>query len=105
MIYFEENIKMMISSPLSNIKFVNRLEYICSLCQNKSVLHLGATDSPCTQKSIESDTFLHLNLMKISKEVIGIDLSIDMINWLQENHNITNIKCTIILITKKILVN
>ena len=83
---------MILSSSLSNIKCVNREEYICSLCINKSILHLGATDAPFTKKSIESDVFLHFKLMQISKEIIGIDLSIDMIKWLKDNHDITNIK-------------
>jgi 2-polyprenyl-3-methyl-5-hydroxy-6-metoxy-1,4-benzoquinol methylase len=83
---------MIISSPLSNINFVDRLEYISNLCHNKKVLHLGCTDSPNTQESVKSDSFLHFHLMKISKEVVGMDISIEMIDWLQSNYNLTNIQ-------------
>ena len=82
----------MIVNSLSNVKFVNRSKHICDLCQEKRVLHLGATDSPTTQKSIESNSFLHFQLMKISKEVIGMDINMEMINWLKNIHGLSNIK-------------
>lgn len=63
----------MIVNSLSNVKFINRSKHICDLCQEKRVLHLGATDSPTTEKSIESNNFLHFQLTKISKLLITLE--------------------------------
>lgn len=82
----------MIHHSLSNLKFVNRVNYICHLCRNKRVLHLGATDAPNTQEAVESSRLLHFELTAVSQEVIGIDINQEMINWLKDNYNVTNIK-------------
>lgn len=82
----------MIKYDLRDIPLVNRLNYIQELCQNKKVLHLGATAEPDTQTEIENGRFLHLMLTEVSQEIVGMDISLSMINWLKENYEIQNIK-------------
>jgi SAM-dependent methyltransferase len=81
----------MISNSLDNIKLVNRANYICKLCEHKTVLHLGATDAPETQNAIQSQRFLHTRLTDVCKKVTGMDISTEMINWLKENYEVNNI--------------
>jgi SAM-dependent methyltransferase len=82
----------MIQSSLSGIKVVDRVSYICNLCKEKKVLHLGATDAPVTKEAIVSGRLLHNFLNDVCQEVVGLDISIEMINWLESQHGIKNIK-------------
>ena len=82
----------MIQSSLSGIKVVDRVSYICNLCKGKKVLHLGATDAPVTKEAIVSGRLLHNFLNDVCQEVVGLDISIEMINWLESQHGIKNIK-------------
>jgi SAM-dependent methyltransferase len=83
---------MMHKNSLTEIKMYDRTAYICNLCRNKKVLHLGATDAPYTKEAIASDRFLHGMLTNVCQEVVGMDIEKDMIDWLQSNHAINNIK-------------
>ncbi len=76
---------------LKFIPFVDRPRYLQDLCAGKRVLHLGATDSPVTKSAIENGRFLHTRLMESASEVVGIDLDVEMIEWLMEEHGISNI--------------
>lgn len=51
----------------------------------KSVLHLGCTNYPYTQSSIENDDLLHFELEKIASEVYGFDFDQNGIDILNEN--------------------
>ncbi len=82
----------MIHNSLSGIKLVNRVSYICNLCQGKKVLHLGATDAPVTKEAMGSGRLLHILLNDICQQLVGLDISIEMINWLESQHGIKNIK-------------
>jgi 2-polyprenyl-3-methyl-5-hydroxy-6-metoxy-1,4-benzoquinol methylase len=82
----------MIQSSLSGIKVVDRVSYICNLCKGKKVLHLGATDAPVTKEAIVSGRLLHNFLNDVCQEVVGLDISLEMINWLESQHGIENIK-------------
>jgi 2-polyprenyl-3-methyl-5-hydroxy-6-metoxy-1,4-benzoquinol methylase len=82
----------MIQSSLSGIKVVDRVSYICNLCKGKKVLHLGATDAPVTKEAIVSGRLLHNFLNDVCQEVVGLDISLEMINWLESQHGIKNIK-------------
>ena len=55
------------------IKLVQRVEFIKSWCVGKSVLHLGCTNYPYTQDSIDNKMLLHFDLEKIAAEVYGFD--------------------------------
>lgn len=58
-----------------NKKFqlVDRVEFIKQMCAGKKVLHLGCTNSPYTNQSIENDMLLHHDLKKVAKELYGFD--------------------------------
>jgi 2-polyprenyl-3-methyl-5-hydroxy-6-metoxy-1,4-benzoquinol methylase len=59
---------------LPKTKLVKRIDYITSLCKDKSILHVGCADSPNTIWKFETDCLLHKHLMKVSKELFGIDI-------------------------------
>jgi 2-polyprenyl-3-methyl-5-hydroxy-6-metoxy-1,4-benzoquinol methylase len=82
----------MLKNSLTQIKFVNRINYLKELCRGKKVLHLGATDSPMTKEAIQKGDFLHLHLDEVSEYLIGLDLDFSMIQWLSDNQEINNIK-------------
>lgn len=81
----------MIYSSLEQIKLVERSAYICTICKDKRVLHLGATDAPETQNAIKHGRFLHTKLADVCQELVGMDISKEMIQWLQNNYDIHNI--------------
>jgi 2-polyprenyl-3-methyl-5-hydroxy-6-metoxy-1,4-benzoquinol methylase len=83
----------MITNRLDNIRFVNRVSYLQDLCLNKKVLHLGATASPTTKNVACDGTLLHFHIGKVAREIVGLDLDETMIKYLQENHNIYDIRC------------
>jgi 2-polyprenyl-3-methyl-5-hydroxy-6-metoxy-1,4-benzoquinol methylase len=68
---------------LPKTKCVNRLNYIMSECANKSVLHLGCSGSPTTIARFKSDCLLHKNLLKVTKELYGIDIDKSSIEYLR----------------------
>tara|TARA_B110000908_G_C10209131_1_gene429284 strand:- start:712 stop:1386 length:675 start_codon:yes stop_codon:yes gene_type:complete len=51
-----------------------RLNQILEACKDKSVLHLGCTNSPYTLNSIKEGTILHSKIELVAKELYGIDL-------------------------------
>lgn len=57
----------------SKIPLVHRVEFIKKICEGKKVLHLGCTNSPYTQKSIDDQMLLHHDLKRVAKEVYGFD--------------------------------
>jgi len=54
-----------------------------SECANKSVLHLGCSGSPTTIARFKSDCLLHKNLLKVTKELYGIDIDKSSIEYLR----------------------
>lgn len=81
----------MIKYQLDNIVFIDRVSYIQGICRNKNVLHLGATAAPETINAIKNGRLLHLKINEVSRSLIGLDLSTEMIEWLSLNHQINNI--------------
>ena len=55
------------------IQIVQRVEFIKKMCAGKNVLHLGCTNYPYTDSSLENNDLLHLELLKISQKVVGFD--------------------------------
>lgn len=55
------------------MELVHRVEFIKKLCIGRKVLHLGCTNWPYTQDSIENDILLHNELGEISKDLYGFD--------------------------------
>jgi hypothetical protein len=52
---------------------VQRVEYLKSVCKGKSVLHLGCTNFPYTDHSLEHNSLLHLELLEIANDLSGLD--------------------------------
>ena len=57
----------------SQMKLVNRIDYILQYCSGKTVLHFGFTDYPYTLEKIDKGELLHLQLKKVTKNLFGID--------------------------------
>ncbi len=63
------------SSTIRSGGNVNRVDYILDYCRDKSVLHIGFSDHPYTDKKIKDGTFLHFYLKQIAKNLWGLDNS------------------------------
>lgn len=57
----------------SNIKVVQRTEFLKTAASGKSVLHLGCTNHPYTDESVRSGSLLHFQLRDIASELCGFD--------------------------------
>lgn len=75
----------------SNPGLVDRRSWILSQVQGKSVLHLGATDSPFTQLTTRKRPLLHEDIQAAAANLVGIDLDEEAIEWLQRNRGIFDI--------------
>lgn len=81
--------KIQVNNPhLFKVPKVNivkgRIEFVLEKCKDKKVLHLGCVDEGLTIERFKKDQLMHLKLMKVAKEVIGIDVSKEGIKFLQE---------------------
>lgn len=72
------------------MKMVQRVDFIKKVCEGKKVLHLGCTNYPYTENSIKDGSLLHFELVKICREVYGIDLDEQGLNKLRQ-HGIENL--------------
>jgi SAM-dependent methyltransferase len=66
-----------------DFQLVQRLDLIKELCSGKRVLHLGCTNYPYTQDSIDNEMLLHFELEKIAGDLWGMDsdqAGIDILN-------------------------
>lgn len=53
-----------------------RLKLIENIVSNKAVLHIGCADHPpLIQKKVEENNWLHANLERVSKKIVGVDIS------------------------------
>lgn len=57
----------------SKIELVQRVEFIKKICAGKKTLHLGCTNYPFTEQSLESGSLLHLELEKVAADLYGFD--------------------------------
>jgi len=69
-----------------------RNQKILSDCKNKVILHVGAADHPYHKEKFKNGSLFHLQLSKVSKKVIGIDVSKEAVNFLKKE-GIKNIYC------------
>ncbi len=53
----------------------NRVDFILDQCSKKRVLHIGFTDYPFTEQKIKVGALLHIQLQKITADLIGMDLN------------------------------
>lgn len=61
---------------------VNREEKIVELCKNNSVLHLGCADYPYSVEQYRTGKLLHEKLKKVAKQLLGIDISQEGLDYL-----------------------
>jgi SAM-dependent methyltransferase len=54
------------------------------MCEGKKVLHLGCTNFPYTNKSIENNMLLHFDLKKVSGELHGFDFDLEGLEILKQ---------------------
>jgi SAM-dependent methyltransferase len=54
-------------------ELVQRVDFIKKSCEGKKVLHLGCTNFPYTQDSIDNEMLLHFELEKVASELYGFD--------------------------------
>jgi 2-polyprenyl-3-methyl-5-hydroxy-6-metoxy-1,4-benzoquinol methylase len=71
-------------------ELVQRVEFIKKACAGKRVLHLGCTDYPFTERSIEHKMLLHFELAEIAGELYGFDFDQKGIDIL-EKHGVKNL--------------
>jgi len=71
---------------------VNRDELILELCRNRSVLHIGAVDSPFHMEKAARGDLLHQKVRAVAASVKGIDADRDAIAWLKAHHGIDDIE-------------
>ena len=83
-------IKVYTTAPF--ISELDRLQYLVSLCEGKSVLHVGCADAPIASDRIATGCLLHQRIEKVAKETLGIDIDDESIQLLRE-HGITSV-CT-----------
>lgn len=54
-------------------RVVQRVEFIKTICAGRKVLHMGCTNYPYTQDSIDNNMLLHSELAKSAKKLVGFD--------------------------------
>lgn len=64
-------------------KVVDRLQLINNLIRGKSVLHLGFTDFPFTEKKYYEKSLFHLQLAELCSKIVGIDLDRSSVDFLK----------------------
>lgn len=55
-------------------ELVNREKWILNYCKAKSVFHIGFADAPYTEEKLSKGLLLHTELIKVAKNVTGIDV-------------------------------
>lgn len=70
---------------VEDFQLVQRLPFITEMCAGKRVLHLGCTNAPYTEDSINNDMLLHFKLEKIASSLYGIDSDQDGLDILKEH--------------------
>jgi predicted TPR repeat methyltransferase len=66
-----------------SLTLVQRTDLILERCRDKRVLHLGCTNYPYTQDSLEKGMLLHPEIEKVAAEVYGFDADQDGIAALE----------------------
>lgn len=64
------------------MELVQRLDTLKAYCKGKRVLHLGCTNSPYTQSSIDNGSILHFEIENVAAEVYGLDFDRESIDIL-----------------------
>jgi SAM-dependent methyltransferase len=70
--------------PYRQVGLVEKNEELGRLCRGKRVLHLGCTDWPLTAIKCQDGRLLHLKLVDVARELVGLDYSTEGIAILQQ---------------------
>jgi len=79
------------SKTLPRYCFVDRDRFLLSLAKGRSVLHLGAADSPFHKEKALRGEMLHQKLLPVASRLVGIDSDVGAVTWLREHHDIQSI--------------
>lgn len=63
-----------------------RDEYILSLCKEKRVLHIGASDWPYTEDQLQRGNLLYARIGEVASEQLGLDLDAEASELLNSKH-------------------
>lgn len=61
------------STPTRPPPLVQRVEFLSTRCQARSVLHLGCTNHPYGAEALRAGTLLHSRLQAVASRVVGFD--------------------------------
>jgi len=50
-----------------------KIPFLKQCCAGRNVVHFGFADAPFTEKTLATDTFLHLQLKTVARELLGVD--------------------------------
>ncbi len=70
---------------------VERDTFLVALAREKSVFHIGATDSPFTKDRLASGNLLHIKLRSAAKRLSGIDRDLEAITYLENATGVVDI--------------
>jgi SAM-dependent methyltransferase len=79
------------SKALPRTECVNRDAAILREVSGKSVLHLGAADSPFTRDAARAGSLLHFKLANVASDVAGLDSDRESVEWLRSEYGIRNL--------------
>lgn len=75
--------KMQVLFPIPRVKIVSgRQDLVVQMCRGKRVLHLGCVDEGVLHERYASGELLHLKLIKAARELWGVDISQQGIEFL-----------------------
>lgn len=77
---------------LPRCRCCDRDSLLLSLASNKSVLHLGAADSPFTAEAAAKGRLLHMKLKGVVKELCGLDSDSEAVDLLRREYGIADIE-------------
>ncbi|ASP39005.1 hypothetical protein CHH28_10085 [Bacterioplanes sanyensis] len=69
----------------------SRDQHLMAACKGKSVLHIGACDSPYTERKLKEGLLLHTKLASVTDSLLGIDIDEASINYLS-SQGITDVR-------------
>ena len=75
---------------MTKMAIVQREEWLLQRCKDRSVVHLGCTDSPLTAERLKTGRLLHQRLLRVARLVVGVDIDAPSLELLAEA-NIENI--------------
>jgi AraC-like DNA-binding protein len=68
----------------------HRNNFIVNICKNKRVVHIGCNDWPYQNEQIAKNNLLHLLLVEVANEILGVDVDIKGINELKSLRGVSS---------------